>query len=113
MSLCNICPDPGRCCREINISRKSNGESLGKFDTATEANISMAVNNLPFVAIPEKTGSHFMFSCPMLSGNGRCSIYEHRPKLCREYETASDGLCVFYGTNIKNNKNEFYGEGLA
>lgn len=27
---------------------------------------------------------------------GRCTIYEDRPSLCRDYAAGSDGLCVHY-----------------
>ena len=31
--------------------------------------------------------------CTLLDENGRCSDYENRPAVCRNYEPASDQLC--------------------
>jgi Fe-S-cluster containining protein len=34
--------------------------------------------------------------CTALQSDGRCSIYEDRPDLCRRYRPGQDGLCVHY-----------------
>lgn len=35
-----------------------------------------------------------IFRCTKLGADGRCTIYETRPQLCRTYEAGSDPLCV-------------------
>ena len=39
----------------------------------------------------------WVFSCDALQTDGRCGIYETRPKLCRDFKPGSDPLCVHYG----------------
>lgn len=34
-------------------------------------------------------------SCPKVTTDGKCSIYETRPLTCRRYAPGSDQLCVF------------------
>jgi Fe-S-cluster containining protein len=93
-TLCDHCVSPGACCRGFMLSES--GSNMGKVSTATQANVTMATKGYPFLAEEYKTrdGGYFVFSCPMLDDNGRCSIYEFRPKTCRVYQPASDGLCA-------------------
>jgi Fe-S-cluster containining protein len=35
------------------------------------------------------------YRCPKLTDAGRCSIYDDRPSICREFVPASNQLCVF------------------
>jgi len=32
----------------------------------------------------------WVFTCPMLDENGRCSIYENRPSACRSYQPGQE-----------------------
>ena len=36
----------------------------------------------------------WLFSCPKLGPNGRCTIYKDRPELCKTYEPGNDMMCV-------------------
>lgn len=35
-------------------------------------------------------------TCSAIGEDGRCTIYETRPQLCRDFEPASDPLCVHW-----------------
>ena len=97
-SLCDICCDPGACCRDVCLSHPVTGKNFGRVPTATHANVLMATNWLPFVAsrhVDTADGDgYYRFTCTMLDARGRCSDYEHRPELCRIYQPAQDGLCA-------------------
>jgi Fe-S-cluster containining protein len=47
----------------------------------------------------DEHGAHEYFRCTLLGDDGRCSIYDHRPKMCRKYtecehmDTCSNDLC--------------------
>jgi len=42
------------------------------------------------------TRAHVWFTCPKLGTNGRCTIYDDRPQICRIFTAATDALCVFH-----------------
>ena len=110
MSLCNVCPDPGHCCKIMEITLPGEGEPYKE--------PSLALANARFVQIPQVAVGHsyngcVLFECPLLSDEGRCTDYENRPKMCGEnYPPMLDGLCVFYG-RIHENEDAFIGEGIA
>lgn len=68
--------------------------------TYTDALTFARNNGLPFVPSTPEPGARgawaWRFSCPKLGADGRCTIYDDRPDLCRTYEPMSDGLCVHY-----------------
>ena len=44
---------------------------------------------------PDADGKvEWRFTCPALGADGRCTIYESRPAVCREYEPGQDILCA-------------------
>jgi len=47
---------------------------------------------LPFLPLMLQ-GGWWMFTCPLLV-DGRCSDYDNRPELCRDYQPMSDLLCA-------------------
>jgi Fe-S-cluster containining protein len=104
MQLCGICPDPGRCCRKMVLSSGAQALTYWKDGWEDAARADMQRRGLPFepLAIAEEYAdsegiayvSVFM-TCPELLPNGRCGIYEDRPRVCRSYVPASDRLCVF------------------
>lgn len=99
-NLCDICPKPGQCCRSFVLHL--NGEAFGEVETATQANVQMAIRGFPFLATGKVEGyANFSFMCPMLGMDGRCTIYENRPMTCRIYKPASDPMCVFYEEKAK------------
>lgn len=111
MSLCDTCHTPGNCCRRIFLSG-SDGKPLTLWnDEDPKAQLAARSSEpLPFepletvatfaVAFGEPEAgrlySTWAWSCPALGADGRCTIYDHRPQVCRNYEPASDGLCVYY-----------------
>jgi Fe-S-cluster containining protein len=38
----------------------------------------------------------WVWTCPKLAEDGRCTIYNDRPDMCRNFEPLSDGLCVHF-----------------
>jgi len=38
----------------------------------------------------------WLYTCPRLGDDGRCTIYHNRPGLCRTFEPGSDALCVHF-----------------
>ena len=107
MSACDTCSKPGACCRGFGLQDHT------YYRTPLEALVKMVEFGLPFLpvdnryeeylaAIPEKERDFvrpFSFNCPMLGHDGRCTIYDHRPELCKKYEPLSDPLCVMWQPN--------------
>lgn len=96
---CDTCRSPGSCCKEFMIS--------GHYDKDTwEEDIKQKFefHNLPFV--PVRAERHHSWglddpvivvaSCTKLTPEGRCSIYENRPQLCKNYQPLQDLLCCEY-----------------
>ena len=102
--LCDRCFDPGACCRRFALYDVDGDERTfwlvgeGTVDDFLES------RRLPFLA--EQTGRYrdpeanreygsFVFSCPALGEDGRCTMYRRRPDVCRNFEPANGSpLCV-------------------
>jgi len=54
------------------------------------------VKHAPFLLDGVKVDA-WLFTCSALNAEGRCSIYETRPQLCRDFKAGSDPLCVYHG----------------
>lgn len=101
VALCDICTDPGRCCRKFVLNRGADG-----LVTHWDDEPLVIPNDLPFEfadkhsthvdAESGRTYSAYWYSCPKLGPGGRCTIYAERPQLCRDYAAGSDGLCAMY-----------------
>ena len=105
MSLCDTCKAPGHCCKSIylfgndlddrNLSEADAAEILtlyGQYEADEDG------NEFPFVIVgpsPEY-GGQLRLTCPKLGQDGRCTIYDRRPMLCRDFKPGSDLLCVYY-----------------
>lgn len=98
-AFCGICPDPGHCCRRFYYYK-----SFWK-DEGLKAAQRAVASITPFIVLewaPE-TGkdangrecAYTICSCPKLTPDGKCSIYEERPWACRSFVPGSDSLCVF------------------
>jgi Fe-S-cluster containining protein len=112
-SLCESCADPGRCCQSFTIS-----SILFPFGTSRDVvrkhlrsgtrprSPRVPAEPLPFEPTrpctyygedpkgpPEEEA--WIYSCPELK-DGRCSIYDERPLLCRNYQPGKDLLCAMY-----------------
>lgn len=86
------CPKPGYCCREFSIDVKGFG-ILGEHDSQDLLDY-IKEKQLPFVLsrYDEEFGA-WRVTCPKLNANGRCDIYNQRPKICRDYQPQQDSLC--------------------
>lgn len=106
MSLCDTCIKPGACCRGLGLH---NSEGSLFFETPLHALVAMASYGLPFLPVDswydhyaqadwwaDNKARIFTYNCPALDADGRCSIYENRPQLCRDYQPGSDPLCVMH-----------------
>lgn len=102
MSLCDLCKSPGQCCRKIYLY----GAGLDSPDI-TDLNVAETLtvyeeweaewgNQFPFVLFSRTAAGVPIFTCPKLGNDGRCTIYNERPILCRDFEPASNELCVYY-----------------
>ncbi len=113
MSLCNICPDPGHCCRGLVLTSDektdvttANGTLLYPAEEGVWAvHAYMVKHDMPFQPVEiEKTYrikgklyNSWTLNCPALGRDGRCGMYERRPENCRNFEanTKTEG-CVFH-----------------
>lgn len=109
MSLCGLCPIPGACCKGFQLSAlDEDGErQLPTFwvdSWIADASKWVQDRGLDFTpARPEEIrtaadGRKYctvLFDCSHVTNNGRCSIYDARPDLCRKYRPLSDDLCKF------------------
>jgi Fe-S-cluster containining protein len=115
MSLCNRCIDPGICCREIRLNVKP--PFMTKLEAlAWLASIHPAYGEIGLPFIPEYKDrillydfdeaiqfystspleSEWVYSCPVLTPDGRCGDYENRPRLCRTFESGRNQPCVMF-----------------
>ena len=72
MTACERCK--GACCESITVPLKSTSEDVQRW--------------LSFHGNETENGIRFECKCSKLK-NGKCSIYESRPEVCRTYEVGS------------------------
>lgn len=100
MSLCDTCTNPGHCCKSFVLWTNELEATEGwapKPMTEIEVRRKMVSNpdKWPFVLASVDPDGVARWSCPKLDSRGRCSIYEQRPQLCRDFEPGSDPeMCV-------------------
>lgn len=119
MSKCDTCALPGYCCRSIRLFGQR-VTPLGfevtfsdELDPA-KALKAISVHDLPFVPVARRetyqpadppgwegapispTRSTWTYSCPRLGEDGRCTDYDNRPWLCRQFAPEDDALCLHY-----------------
>ncbi len=112
--LCEACIAPGFCCREINLFGANGEFSVWDGDDPVEelrARGFRPGDSMPFVPLrkvwtgtaPEghdaagRTYSAYHWGCTALDdATGRCTIYEDRPQLCRDFKPGSGPLCVHF-----------------
>lgn len=104
-SLCDTCSDPGHCCRAMPINH-----GFRRDWRRADVRQWMVDNNMPFEPLrwaPAGTWPEYqaglaadqtiwLFSCPKLGADGRCTIYDARPRTCQIYEPGMDEMCVHY-----------------
>lgn len=87
--LCSICPVPGACCKGFMLF-------IGHEPVIEDdAELVLEENKLPFKVQGFDEHGQLLFSCPRLGEDGRCTIYEERPDLCRSFVPTSSPLCKF------------------
>jgi Fe-S-cluster containining protein len=103
MSLCETCREPGHCCKAFNLTGTGDHHVTFWDDDVPH------FDRFPFVPLyrigqgtvefgPEagRTYSWWRWGCPKLGADGRCTIYDTRPQLCRDFEPGSNPLCIEY-----------------
>lgn len=104
MSLCSICPEPGRCCKQFCLP---SAPSFWEKSWREDAQKWLDENELPYAphsrsqhaCTDPETGDEYVlvwFGCNHVTPDGRCGIYETRPDTCRIFVPASDPLCAFH-----------------
>lgn len=96
-SLCDTCHKPGACCRAFAVLTTELGLP-GPARSATISEVSAVMPDHPFKIKLISHGTP-IWDCLALTKEGRCGIYERRPKLCRDFEAGVDQLCVMRKTD--------------
>ncbi len=104
-TLCDLCHDPGHCCRAFFLTV---AVPLGGGPDEAAAALAETIPDAPFVPLERSdlehsdTVDYWRWTCPALTPLGRCSVYETRPQPCRSFEagSAGDGLCTMHGVRL-------------
>jgi len=113
--LCEACMSPGACCRSLRLSDGEGEISVwDDRDVVEQLRERLhAADGMPMPFMPLQkmwtatapdghveagaTYSGYRWTCTALDDRtGRCTIYESRPRLCRDYVPGSDPLCVHF-----------------
>jgi Fe-S-cluster containining protein len=99
----DACTHPGACCRGFVLNHPFNED-----DWQQQAKDLMEQVDLPFMRpvrrfITSETlwKNGVMFDCDRLGADGRCTDYENRPQLCRDYQAGEDPLCAIHEFKLK------------
>jgi len=98
-SMCDSCMSPGACCKSLHLrgGYAEDGHRLGDGPMSFERAEHLALKNGLWMMRPlYQDENGWRWSCTALGRDGRCTIYEDRPDLCRRYLPGEDGLCVHY-----------------
>lgn len=104
MNLCQVCPKPGHCCQGFELSTPNASFWIEDEKKEERINKFLKEKDLPFeicgaIWPPFECGENkytaWIFNCPKLTSEGRCSIYKTRPKVCQNYIPSRDTLCCF------------------
>ena len=111
MSMCDRCFAPGQCCRDLVLSRQDGHVVTSWADTDPAQSLADSIGPHWFEpvsvwgewTVPEgadedagRTYRAHRWGCRALGPGGRCTVYDERPRLCRDFEAGSDPLCVHY-----------------
>ncbi|WP_422057334.1 YkgJ family cysteine cluster protein [Sphingomonas sp.] len=98
--LCDVCIDPGHCCRDLPLRGGPTGPHGERVDQpmSFERAEHMAMRaGLPFRPIYRDEEGLWRWTCTALDQRtGRCTIYETRPQVCQIYDPGTDPLCVHH-----------------
>lgn len=97
-TLCDVCLEPGACCKRLHLTGFSEDPlRQPQLPMSHERAEHFAMSaGLPFRPLEQNERGVWLWECTALLPNGRCSIYEDRPELCRAYKPGSDPLCVHH-----------------
>ena len=98
--LCDVCMDPGHCCRALALSGSNldptKQPQAPMSHEAAEHFLMLSGHSMFRPAFQDDRGV-WRYSCTALDNRtGRCTIYERRPALCERYAPGADALCVHY-----------------
>lgn len=103
MSLCDTCAAPGACCKRMRFWLGGDpmtqwvGNDLNEDNPQLDLPPVYPVEMVEQWISPEgRPYAEYRYGCYALQPDGRCGIYEDRPKLCRDYEPGTDPMCVHY-----------------
>jgi Fe-S-cluster containining protein len=106
VSLCDRCFDPGRCCQDLVLSRSDGHQLTVWADEDPAAQLADRIGPHWFEPIAVqgewvdedagRTHRSHRWACRALGPGGRCTVYDERPQLCRDFEAGSDPLCVHW-----------------
>lgn len=103
---CNWCTNPGRCCTGFHLQKRyeEGSRALHPLEvyawlaSVKHSDASLGDTGVPFMPLWRKPDGTWRYWCPRLGHDGRCTDYENRPNLCRDYEAMSDALCALHTT---------------
>jgi len=98
MSLCDRCYAPGACCKGFQLYENGDQVTLPPDDTDGPKAM-LERRGLPFEVMSRyayRDGFAFLYSCPKLGPDGRCTIYKDRPLMCQRFEPESSPLCIHF-----------------
>lgn len=104
-SMCDRCMSPGHCCKGVALH--GGGQRNRPFERAIREisepmsferaeHLAMQLGISMFRPAFQEPNGSWRWWCTALDRDGRCSIYEDRPQLCRDYRPGQDGLCVHF-----------------
>lgn len=96
MSLCDTCAVPGRCCLKVYLTGGQDGDRISQPMSFERAEHMALRHRLPFRPAHQIEDGSWVWWCTNLGRDGRCTDYENRPQLCRDYKPGSDELCVHH-----------------
>ena len=95
--LCEVCINPGQCCRDVFLEHGTGQHAIDAPMSFDQAEHLALLWQLPFRPSRQLPNGTWKWWCTALDERtGRCSAYETRPQLCRNYAAGSDELCAHY-----------------
>lgn len=99
-SMCDTCKDPGHCCRAFNLDGKYFAYGSTRQEVQAQLNSRSQTMFRPLqrnMILENMCGEphleRWSVTCTWLGADGRCTNYNKRPKVCRDYEPLSTSLC--------------------
>jgi Fe-S-cluster containining protein len=111
MASCETCRAPGRCCSGFPLNSSAATNALNEMEV--QAWLDQVLTppldwnwgepdrpdqewrvGLPFRPLFKDSTGAWRYWCTLLTPEGRCGDYEHRPWLCSHFQPGSDPLCI-------------------